>query len=131
MGNGKKGEVMLVLMVHGSRDARWQGSLQTLTEKVEERLGEGEARLAFMQFASPTLEDVITEAVDSGYERIRILPLFMASAGHVEKDIKPLVDELALRFPGTKLQLLSPVGEDILFPSLIEDIAKRTLHRGE
>jgi len=122
---------MLVLIVHGSRDARWRGSLEALTGKVEERLGDEEVRLAFMQFTGPTLEEVIDEGVNGGQGRIRILPLFMATAGHVEKDIVPLVQDLARKHPGVDFMLLTPVGEDILFPSLIEDIAKRTLHRGD
>ena len=51
-----------------------------------------------------------------------LLPLFMASAGHVDKDIKPLVAELADRYPNSRLTLLTPIGEDDLFPGLIADI---------
>ena len=79
--------------------------------------------MAFMQFEGPVLPDVVEDAVRSGHTTLRLLPLFMASAGHVDKDIKPLVDELARAHPGAELELLTPVGEDALFPSLIVDIA--------
>ena len=38
----------------------------------------------------------------------------MASAGHVDKDIKPLVAQLAEAYPEVHLELLTPVGEDPL-----------------
>ena len=40
------------------------------------------------------------EGIRSGKTELRLLPLFMASAGHVDKDIKPLVAELAESSPG-------------------------------
>lgn len=114
---------MLILVAHGSRDPLWRGSLETLAEMVSARMPSEEIRVAFMQFEGPTLPDVVEEAVRSGQTSLRLLPLFMASAGHVDTDIKPLVDGLARAHPGVKLELMTPVGEDALFPGLIVDIA--------
>jgi hypothetical protein len=47
----------------------------------------------------------------------------MASAGHVDKDIKPMVSELEKAHPGVEIMLMTPVGEDRNFPGLIADIA--------
>jgi sirohydrochlorin ferrochelatase len=85
-----------------------------------------EVRLAYMQFTGPTLSDLLEKATAEGHRSFRILPLFMASAGHVDKDIKPLVEELTGRFPEADIELLEPVGENPLFPSLILNIANDT-----
>jgi len=114
---------MLILVAHGSRDPLWRGSLQTLAETVGSRITTEEVRVAFMQFDGPSLSDVVGEAIRSGDTRLRLLPLFMATAGHVDKDIRPLVDELARLHPKATLELLTPIGEDDLFPRLIVDIA--------
>ena len=116
---------MLILVAHGSRDHRWRGSVRTLAEKVGRQLPQTEARVAFMQFDGPSLPDVVAEASREGHGRLRLLPLFMASAGHVDKDIKPLVRELSQKHPDTHLELLAPVGEDEQFPQLIIDIIGR------
>lgn len=116
---------MLILVAHGSRDPRWRGSLHTLSESVGTLLPGTEVRVAFMQFDGPTLPEVLEEAVGSGHTRLRLLPLFMATAGHVEKDVTPLAAELAIRFPEVEIQLLTPVGEDDLFPTLVAEIASR------
>ncbi len=114
---------MLILLAHGSRDPVWRSSLETLAETVKARIPSEEVRVAFMQFEGPALPEVVEDAVRSGHTILRLLPLFMASAGHVDKDIKPLVGELALAHPEVRLELMTPVGEDALFPGLIADIA--------
>jgi len=114
---------MLILLAHGSRDPFWRDSLEGLAESVRAQMPPEEVRVAFMQFEGPALPDVVEDAVRSGHTILRLLPLFMASAGHVDKDIKPLVGKLALAHPEVHFELMTPVGEDALFPGLIADIA--------
>jgi sirohydrochlorin cobaltochelatase len=121
---------MLVLIAHGSRDPVWRGSLETLTRTVGNSLPGEEVRLAFMQFTGPTLAEIVRDGLDSGHTDFRILPLFMASAGHVDKDVKPLVEELRAIHPRGRFQVLTPLGEDPLLPHLIVDIAGRRPTQG-
>lgn len=118
---------MLVLVAHGSRNQEWRRSLEKLTEALQESGSGPEVRLAFMQFSGPTLEEVVREGESQGARDFRILPLFMASAGHVDKDIRPMVKSLAQRYPGLYFHLLPPVGEDPRFHRLIETIAQDSL----
>lgn len=117
---------MLILVAHGSRDSRWRASVETLGEAVRKKLGSEEVKVAFVQFDGPTLPEVVEAAAREGHEKVSLLPLFIASAGHVDKDIKPLVSDLARAHPEIELNLLTPVGEDDLFPGLIVDIAVRS-----
>lgn len=116
---------MLILMAHGSRNPSWRSSLERLTDQVQELLPDQQVKLAFMQFTGPTLEEVVKEARDRGITTFRLLPLFMARAGHVENDILPLVEDLESRFPEAGFQLMTPVGEDPAFPGLLRTIATR------
>ena len=121
---------MLILIAHGSRDPLWRGSLERLAQAVGNGLPSEEVGLAFMQFDGPTLPEVVGRAVGAGTTRFRLLPLFMASAGHVDKDIRPLVAELATAHPEAVLELMTPVGEDSLFPGLLPDIYQRSVSQG-
>lgn len=118
---------MLILLAHGSRDARWRGSVETLAQAVQARSPSQPVRVAFMQFDGPNLPEIIQNGVAEGHRSYQILPLFMASAGHVDKDIKPLVNHLAAEHPQVDLRLLTPVGEDDLFPGLIIEIITRPM----
>ena len=115
---------MLILVAHGSRDPRWRESIHTLKKAVQDGLSEKEVEVAFMQFDGPDLPEVVEKAAEAGHRSLRLLPLFMASAGHVDKDIKPLVAELSEKHPDMDLVVLTPVGEDPLFPNLIVDIVQ-------
>jgi sirohydrochlorin cobaltochelatase len=114
---------MLILVAHGSRDPRWRASIEVLAERVATKLPSTVVKVAFMQFDGPTLTEVVDEAVRDGHPIVRLLPLFMSRAGHVEKDIVPLVEDLTRGHGGARITLMTPVGEDILFPDLIADIA--------
>jgi sirohydrochlorin cobaltochelatase len=117
---------MLILVAHGSRDSRWRASVHDLGESVGKSLPSEEVKVAFMQFDGPTLPEVVEAAVRSGHEKAHLLPLFMASAGHVDKDIKPLVSDLARAHPEIELSLMTPIGENEEFPGFIVDIVTRS-----
>jgi siroheme synthase-like protein len=114
---------MLILIAHGSRTPEWRGSLENLTESVRSVDGSGPVRLAFMQFAGPTLPDVVKEGLEEGVREFRLLPLFMASAGHVDNDIRPLVADLRDRHPEARFHLMTPVGELPEFHRFLQDFA--------
>lgn len=121
---------MLVLIAHGSRNETWRQSLERLADTIQGEVPDRKVRLAYMQFSGPTLPEVVEEGRKGGTGFFRILPLFMASAGHVDKDIRPLVEDLAKRFPDSRFQLLTPVGEHPLFRDLIRTIADDALGQG-
>jgi sirohydrochlorin cobaltochelatase len=113
---------MLILIAHGSPDPRWRASLEELTESARSESGRGDVRLAYLT-GSPTLADVVSEAVRAGVKSIRVLPLFLASAGHVDRDIRPLVAKLRATHQPAELELLPPLGEHPLFREILQRIA--------
>jgi siroheme synthase (precorrin-2 oxidase/ferrochelatase) len=118
------GDSCLILLVHGSRNPRWRGSLENLLAYVAETAPESNPRLAYVQFTGPTLQETVAEGLAAGIRRFRVLPLFMASAGHVEKDVLPMVQDAATAYPGAVLEVLTPIGEFPPFHGLVRDIAK-------
>jgi siroheme synthase-like protein len=116
--------VLLVLVAHGSRNPRWSLPLQGLAESVRDEAGDGAVRLAYSQFASPTLAEVVAEAARSGVRRVRVLPLFMTRNGHVERDIRPQVEALRNAHEDVEIELLPPIAEHASFRRMLVDIAK-------
>jgi sirohydrochlorin ferrochelatase len=92
--------------------------------EVQNKLPSEPVRVAFMQFDGPTLPEVVAEATANGAVRLTLVPLFMASAGHVDKDIKPLVEELKGTYPELHFDLQGPVGEHPAFSGFIVDHLK-------
>lgn len=116
-------DVLLVLVAHGSRDPEWGRPLEELTANLAETLGTENVRLAYSQFASPTLDEAVTGAGPE-IRRVRVLPLFMTAHGHVERDIRPAVDALRRAHESLEVELLPPVGELPSFRILLAELAR-------
>ena len=114
---------MLILVAHGSSNARWRDAVEQLAAAVQAEVGENAVRLAYMDCSPPSLIDVVSEAARAGVREIRVLPLFLVSEGHVERDIRPLVDEVRRVHQAVNVVLLPPLGHYRQFRELICDIA--------
>lgn len=117
-------DTLLVLVAHGSRNPEWGRPLEELTAAIAGRLGTRNVRLAYSQFASPTIEEAVAEAEAAGIRRVRIVPLFMTANGHVERDIRPVVEAVRRAHETLEVELLPPVGELPSFRILLVELAR-------
>jgi len=110
---------MLIVIAHGSTKSEWRDSVEGLIASVQNDSGGDAVRLAYMDHGPPTLEDVLTEAVEKGITTIRILPLFLTDEGHVTRDIGPMVEDVCARSGPIDVELLPAVGQHPLFRELL------------
>jgi sirohydrochlorin cobaltochelatase len=113
----------LILFAHGSADPQWRAPFESLLDELARTRGESMVRLAYLEFAPPTLSDVAAEARRDGVGRLRILPLFMAGGAHLRRDLPDQVDRIRERYPELVVELLPPVGDDPRLRAMIRDIA--------
>jgi len=85
--------------------------------------GEAVVRLAYMEFAAPTLLDVASEAVRDGIEMLRVLPLFMAGGAHLQRDLPEQVARIEALHPGLVVEVLPAVGEDPRLRATLREVA--------
>ena len=103
---------MLILFAHGSSDPKWKKPFEDLLQKLESKLGKEKVCLAYLEKAKPSLMEVIKKAIDEEINQIKILPLFLSSGGHVDRDIPIQVNEIKKLFPEIKIEILEPIGEN-------------------
>lgn len=109
----------LILLAHGSSDAKWRAPFEHLHEALAARMA-ADLKLAYMELSEPSLESTVAELAASGTRRAEILPLFFAAGRHLRKDVPAQVEALRAAHPGIDLQLLPPVGEH---PAFVEALA--------
>lgn len=114
---------LLVLLAHGSRDPDWLETFEDLARRVESRLGAGRVRLAYLELASPGLEETIRRAADDGWHEVRVLPLFLAAGAHVKEDVPRLIGRLRAELPRIRIVSLPTVGDDRRLLDLLAEIA--------
>jgi len=114
---------MVIFIAHGSRDPGWRASVEAVIKSVQADLGPDRVRLAYMDCTPPTLMDAASDAVGTGAASIQVVPLFLTEEGHVDRDVRPMVDELRQLYGTIEVELLPPVGRHPLFRELLREIA--------
>ncbi len=101
----------IILIAHGSKDPRWKKPFEKLYNDLKSTLGEEKIALAYMEFISPNLFDVINNAIEKNINDFKILPLFMAGGGHIDRDIPEQIKQIKNQFTNINIELLPPIGE--------------------
>ena len=117
----------IILLAHGSRDPRWRMPFEVLIANLKEELGQEKVDLAYMEFCSPSIEDVVFQSYKDGYFELNFLPLFMAGGAHLRKDVPNIFDKLKTGKPELSLNLLDPIVEHVLITNAILGIVKENL----
>jgi len=115
---------VLIAVAHGSHNAAWRMAVERVVRSLAPELGVDAVRLAYMECSPPTLRDVVAEAAAKGIRKVRVLPLFLANEGHVDRDIRPLVDDVRTAFSDLEVELMPAIGQHPLFQTLLRGIAE-------
>ncbi|NIM51965.1 MAG: cobalamin biosynthesis protein CbiX [Gemmatimonadales bacterium] len=114
---------MLILVAHGSRDPKWRASVESMADSLQAAVGPDKVRLAYMDHTPPALDEVVSEAVQRGVARVRVLPLFLADEGHVDRDIRPIVDRLRETHQSAEIELLPALAQHGTFKEFLAKLA--------
>lgn len=102
----------LILFGHGARDPRWAAPFERLRQILREQLPQVRVELAFLEFMSPSLPELVRELTAQACDDITVVPVFFGQGGHVLRDLPPMMDGMRLAHPGIRLKLATAVGED-------------------
>lgn len=100
----------VILLAHGARSAAWAQPFEQLAAGLAAALPTQPVRLAFLEFMRPDLGSAIDELADAGCTHIELIPCFFGGAGHVLRDVPPLLDAAQARHPGLQIHLQQALG---------------------
>ena len=115
----------LIIVAHGSRKDSSNEEVKALGEKVKILQDQDYAFVmtAFLEFATPSLEESMRSCIDKGVSEIVILPYFLASGNHVTRDIPEAVEKIRASHPQVKITLKDHVGSASGMVNLLSDMA--------
>lgn len=102
----------IVLFAHGARDARWAEPFDRVTEKVRAGAPDVPVEIAFLEFMAPDLATAVGRLAGQGVTRIRVIPLFLGTGGHLRAEVPRLVAEIAAARLGVAIELAPAAGDD-------------------
>ncbi len=81
----------LILFAHGARDPEWAEPMRRVCAAVREQAPELRVELAFLEFIKPDLRACAESLIAERWERILVVPMFIARGGHLKRDV-PLAE---------------------------------------
>ena len=115
----------VLLVSHGSHSPKTRKEVAALIRKLKKKMTGDFVSFAFLEIASPSIPEGISECVKKGATKIVILLNFLNSGKHVDHDIPRIVKEAGTKYPSIKFCLTSPVGQHPRITELFRDIVRR------
>jgi sirohydrochlorin cobaltochelatase len=110
----------IVLLAHGSRDARWSAPFERLAAELSRRLPAACIALSFLEHGRP-LREALADVAAQGASQIRVVPVFLGQGAHLNEDLPRLVAAVQKDFPRADIRLEPAIGEQ---PTVIEAMAR-------
>lgn len=114
----------VVLLAHGARRAEWARPFEELAGGLE---GVGPVKLAFLEFMQPDLGAAVDALHDEGCDEVDVIPCFLGGAGHVLRDVPPLLDAARSRHPQLRLRLHPALGEQAAMIAAMQSVCRQLL----
>jgi sirohydrochlorin cobaltochelatase len=103
---------LLVLFAHGARDPKWAEPFERLCAIVQAQATDATVALAFLEFMTPSLPDLVRQSVQAGCREVTVVPVFFGQGGHVLRDLPVIAGALRDEFPDMSLKVADAVGEN-------------------
>lgn len=101
----------LLLLAHGAREPAWAKPFEAVSAAIRDRSPDLLVRLAFLEYMNPNIDAGCGALARDGCTRIDVVPLFLGSGGHVQRDLPLAVDALRKRHLSIEFRLHPPIGE--------------------
>ncbi len=111
----------VLLMAHGSRNARANEDLLELAGRLAERGGYEIVEASFLELAEPGIGEGGDCCVRRGAERVLMVPYFLSMGVHLIRDLAAARDELSGRHRAVEFVLGPPLGPHELLDRLVEE----------
>jgi len=120
----------LILIAHGSRHSKANDEIHLLTKTLSQLSALqhfSKINHAFLEFASPTIEETAQQQISQQCTDITFFPYFLSRGQHVSADIPNIINTLKITYPSLTLTLYPPLGVSDKIPQLIADLLNNPL----
>lgn len=117
----------MVVFAHGARDPAWAEPLERICAAVRSKRPGLRVDLAFLELMVPLINDALEALVAEGFDKITIVPAFMAPGGHLRKDLPERVAAVKARHPGLEVTIAAAIGQSDAVITAIADYAVTAL----
>lgn len=110
----------LMLVAHGSRDARHAATTAALVREVRRRRPGLRIEVGYLEFNAPHVERVLERLDGEGFREIVAVPLLLSRAFHAKTDIPRALREGTTHLPRLRVRQAEVLGPDPLLTVALE-----------
>ncbi|MBU6513155.1 MAG: DNA-binding protein YbiB [Betaproteobacteria bacterium] len=104
----------LLLLAHGSRRPQWAEPFQSVLAALRTMRPDADVALCFLEAMEPSLGQALEEAARGGCEQLCLVPLFLGTGAHLERDVAQELRRVRELHPGMRVELLPAAGDSEL-----------------
>lgn len=102
----------IIFIAHGSKKEQSNNEFINLIEKVSKEDTKYDLKkAAFLELATPSIQEVAVEFIKKGAKKISFYPFFLNSGKHVLIDLPNIIEDLKKEYPLVEFKLLSHFGK--------------------
>ena len=116
----------VVILGHGSRSEGADDSILQAEARIRNSGNYDVVVHAFLQYALPSLGDVLEDCIRHQVTKVVVVPFFMQSGAHVSTDIPELVKTMRKKHPQLEIVVTDYVGGHLFMVDIIFDLIKKT-----
>ncbi|MGB1226498.1 MAG: sirohydrochlorin chelatase [Poseidonibacter sp.] len=102
----------IIFIAHGSKKDKSNNEFKNLVENISKNVKTYELKkAAFLELASPSIEETAIEFIKKGAKDISFYPYFLNSGKHVLIDVPEIIDGLKKEYKDINFTLLNHFGK--------------------
>ena len=109
----------VLLIAHGSRQQSANDDLRDLVARLAATGNYPIVEGCFLELAEPDIPSGALQCVSRGATRVLLIPYFLSSGVHLERDLRAARDELSRIHPHVEFRLGAPLGPHPLLDQLV------------
>ena len=113
----------ILLFAHGARDPGWAEPFRRIAGRLRAAQPDVRVELAFLELMEPRLAEAVATLSGEGIDRITLVPLFLAQAGHLKEDLPSLLDDIRRQHPSVRIDVTAAIGDSESLTNAIADWA--------
>ncbi|MDG5472368.1 sirohydrochlorin chelatase [Jeotgalibacillus sp. ET6] len=113
---------------HGTRSKKGAEEARQFLEAVMEHVNAPIQEISFLELTEPFIEEGFRRCVERGATEIKIVPVFLLTAGHIKQDIPNELAPLLNRYPDISITTADALGVQEVILDAIAELVKRHIN---
>jgi sirohydrochlorin ferrochelatase len=117
----------LVFFAHGSSVESANASVRNVAAEAARQSGVERFEVAFLELASPTLEQASEILIADGFRHIVVVPYFLTLGIHLQRDLPLIVGRIGAAHPDIQITVTPPLDEHPGLAAVLADRARSAI----